>query len=155
MTLQFYVEVAVNTCRHSRAVPPEKLRETELWGKHGTGRQRCTALKKLTWLRRSRTVDGSPETVLRAAQTVHGFATTLRNVRQAHYCGASQALMANASSVAVNWGGSCHGGLSVNMGLLMDAGARCACYLAPAVGYVSDNNHGQVRNINTRALAIS
>ena len=88
---------------------------------------------------------------MRAAEEVNGLATLLRSVRISLYRDAARSLSKSSCAVAANWDGSCHGGLSVNLGLFLDTATCDACYLQPAVGGTTEKSQGQEGSINTKS----
>ena len=111
-----------------------KLREADLQARCGRRRQRMSTLKKSELIAIKLEKYGATETLLNGSERVTGLAARMRTASNALYVCASQALLKTATCLAVNWDGSCHGGLAVNAGIVYDPIAALACYMAPQVG---------------------
>ena len=93
-----------------------------------------STLKKTTLLRLKLEKYGCAETLLNGAEEARGLAARIRLVSTALSYEESQRLFERSTCLACDWDSSCHGGLSVCMGLLYDPCVAIACYMVPQVG---------------------
>ena len=131
--MAMFFEVAIAGMWETGEVLENRVPITPLVGRSGHRRQRMGVAQKMKLVEDMIKHCGSDEVLLSAQHLGHGVAAVVKAARNRVYFNRVAARFANTAACCLQWDEATHGGVSVNVGLLVDVGTDHGAYLKPAV----------------------
>ena len=135
--LAFVVELGVNQRLEEHIAQSHRPEPIALYGKTGQRRIHRATASKMIMLRRLLDGHGSREAVGRALTDGNrGIGAQYQGVQNACYSETARRAFHSTRRLAVNWDGSTHGGLDMNVGFAVDVGTGFGAYFRPLVPHI-------------------
>ena len=139
--LAFVVELGVNQRLEEHIAQSHRPEPIALYGKTGQRRIHRATASKMIMLRRLLDGHGSREAVGRALTDGNrGIGAQYQGVQNACYSETARRAFHSTRRLAVNWDGSTHGGLDMNVGFAVDVGTGLGAYFRPMVPHISSHS---------------
>ena len=129
--LAFMLEVDLDNELHEERPESSRPAVLELYGLSGRTRIHHRPAAKLVAVSTLSSTHGSAETVMRAQGFHKGSSAQLRGAKIKIYRERTQSVFSTSSGWQITWDGSCHGGVTMLAGAVVDPTALLGAYFVP------------------------